>query len=155
MTNEWSLSRILLVEDNLADICLLRLALKDAGLDVELTVLHDGAEALAFVKRQGKYANAARPDLVVLDFNLPKNSGSEVLAALRSSEHMRNVPAVVMTSIASPHDLARAQVLGIECQLVKPLDFKEFLRIGIVLRDIVLKFQRSSGQGTRRQASGL
>lgn len=155
MTNEWPPSRILLVEDNLADICLLRLALKDAGLDFELTVLHDGAEALAFVKREGKYVDASRPDLVVLDFKIPKSSGSEVLAAIRSSEDMQNVPAVVMTSLASPHDLAKVEVLGIECQLVKPCDFKEFLKIGVVLRDIVLKFRQGSVQCTRCGASGL
>ena len=155
MTTELPLSHILLIEDNLADICLMRLALKEAGLDFLLTVLHDGGDALAFVQRQGKFANASRPDLVVLDFKLPKLSGIEVLTAIRSSEHMSDVPAVMMTSMASPHDAAKAQALGIECQIVKPCDYKEFLKIGVVLRDIVLKSrQRPAVPFNKSQASG-
>src|ERR1041384_7977148 len=94
-TRPW---HILVVEDNLADVSLLRLALKDAGVDFDLTALQDGAEALAFVRRQGKYADAPRPDLAILDLSIPKHSGGEVLQAIRSTEELRTLPAVIWTS---------------------------------------------------------
>ena len=139
MPNELRPWQILLVEDNLADICLMRLALNEAGLKFELTALHDGREALGFVKRQGRYVDASRPDLVVLDLMLPMYSGAEILAAMRSSSHLRDVPAVIMTSVAAPHDLVKAEALGIERQILKPCDFKEFLKIGDTIRDVLLR----------------
>lgn len=129
--------RILLVEDNLADICLLRLALNEAGLKFELTALHDGGEALAYVKHQGKYADAPCPDLAVLDLKLPMHSGAEVLAAIRASELLHDVPAVIMTSVASPNDLARAEALGIARRITKSCDFTEFLKVGEEIRDVL------------------
>jgi len=152
MMNE-SPCRILLIEDSLADICLFRLALTETSLNCELIVLHDGGEALDFVHRRGKYVDAARPDLVILDLLLPKNSGIEVLEAIRATGDMRTVPAVVMTSVASPHDLARAEALGIASRITKPCDFKEFLKIGAVLKDLIVGLQRSSRSGGKSKAS--
>jgi chemotaxis family two-component system response regulator Rcp1 len=139
--------RILLVEDSLADICLLRLALKDAGPNFELTVLHDGAEALAFVRGQGKYADTPRPDLVVLDQMLPKHDGTEVMQAIRSSERMKRIPVVLMTSVAPLRHSATNDTRGIDHQIIKPLNLQEYLNIGVVLRDILLetRSQRVSG----------
>jgi len=140
-TRPW---HILVVEDNLADVSLLRLALKDAGVDFDLTALQDGAEALAFVRRQGKYADAPRPDLAILDLSIPKHSGGEVLQAIRSTEELRTLPAVIWTSLASPAALAEAKNLGIELQIVKPSDLKQYLEIGHTLKQIISTARRNS-----------
>src|ERR1700683_3975102 len=102
-----SLWRILLVEDNPADVHLWRLALKESGLNFELSVLLDGAEGLTFVRRQGKYSSAPRPDIAILDHMLPGNDGIEILAAIRSSQHLRSIPVVLITSFASPQCWAK------------------------------------------------
>jgi len=126
---------ILLVEDNVGDVFLFREALSSAGLNCELTVISDGAEALEFVN------NAARstgiPDLAVLDLNLPKVEGTEVLEAIRSNSELSHIPVAVMTSSPSPRDRARAVQLGAKRFITKPLDLEEFLHIGIVLRDLL------------------
>lgn len=153
MTNELRPWRILLVEDNLADICLLRLALNEAGLKFELTALHDGGEALAFVKREGRHADTPCPDLVVLDLKLPMHSGADILAAMRSSEHLREVPAIIITSLASPHDLARAEALGIERQIVKSCDFKEFLKMGEEIKGVLHKTVESQAKSAASRTS--
>jgi two-component system response regulator len=136
--------RIVLVEDNEADIYLLRQAFKEAALDVELTVIEDGAEALVFARHQGKYAGIPAPDLAVLDMNLPKNSGAEVLEALRRNKHLSKVPVAVMTSSASPIEQLKAKQLGVERYITKPPDLEEFLKIGHILREVLL-------QGVARQ----
>lgn len=131
--------RILLVEDNEADIYLLRQALKEAALEVELTVIEDGAEALAFARHQGKYAGIPAPDLAVLDMNLPKNGGAEVLEAMRLNKELSKVPVAVMTSSASPVEQLKAKQLGVERYITKPPDLEDFLQIGHVLREVLLK----------------
>src|SRR5215471_4441512 len=93
--------RILLVEDNAADTWLLRKALQNAALNFELIQIEDGAEALAFVRGEGEYAGSVTPDLAVVDLNLPKNDGVEVLEALRKSKSFSNVPVVIVTSSTS------------------------------------------------------
>jgi chemotaxis family two-component system response regulator Rcp1 len=138
--------RILLVEDSPGDVLLMRMALKEAKLDAELTVLNDGAEALAFVRREGKYASAPKPDLIVLDKMLPKAGGAEILADIRSSEHFRNVSVVLMTSVAMSH-APRHDLWETDHQIVKPLSLQEYLNIGTVLKNIL---QQSKSSGTSR-----
>lgn len=136
--------RILVVEDNLADVSLLRLALKDAEIDFDLTALRDGAEALAFIRREGKYADAPRPDLAILDLSIPKHSGGEVLQAIRSTEELRSLPAVIWTSLGSPAALAETKSLGIELHIVKPSDLKQYLEIGQTLKQIISKARKKN-----------
>ncbi|MFN0103301.1 MAG: response regulator [Bryobacteraceae bacterium] len=129
--------RILLVEDNAADVYLFRKALAGAGLNFELTVITDGAEALAFVRREGKYAESPVPDLAILDLNMPKHDGADVLEAMRQSSHLANVPVVVTSSSTSPRERTRVERLGIERYIRKPPGLDEFLQIGTVLKQIL------------------
>jgi two-component system response regulator len=129
--------RILLVEDNPADIYLLRQALAEAALEVELMIIEDGAEALAFARHQGKYAGIPAPDLAILDMNLPKNGGGEVLEAMRLSKDLSEVPVVIMTSSASPSEQMKTTQLGIARYIIKPLNLSDFLQIGHVLREVL------------------
>jgi chemotaxis family two-component system response regulator Rcp1 len=131
--------RILLVEDNPADIYLFREALKEAGLNFELTVIEDGADGLAFARRQGKYAAASVPDLAVLDLNLPRASGASVLEAMRQSEDLQRVPVFIMTSSTELREQTRAMELDVERFITKPLDLEEFLQIGLVVKEVLLK----------------
>src|SRR5215470_8037968 len=125
--------RILVVEDNEADVYLLRKALVNAGLAFELVVIEDGAEAIAYARREGYYQNAPRPDIIVLDLNLPKNGGTEVLEALRTNGHFGGVPVVVLTSSASLPDRLRMEKLGVDRFVMKPPDLADFLRIGSIV----------------------
>lgn len=126
--------RILLVEDNDADVYLFRKALAAADLKFELTVAQDGAEALAFVRREG---TRSVPDLVVLDLNLPKDGGIHVLKAIRESQSFYNVPVAVVSSSASPHDRAETSKLGVDRYISKPSDLEEFLKIGQIFKELL------------------
>jgi CheY-like chemotaxis protein len=131
--------RILLVEDNDADVYLFGKALEDAGVNYELIEIDDGAEALAFVRGEGDFREAQRPDIAVLDMNLPKNEGMEVLEALRMSKDLSKLPVVVMTSSASPAERARMERLGVDRFVTKPPDLAEFLQIGSVVKELLFK----------------
>ena len=129
--------RILLVEDNPGDVELLRLALKTAGFECDLTVLDDGGEAIAMVKGQGKYAEVAPPDLAILDLNVPKNDGIEIIESMRASEVYRDTQVVVLSSSSSPRDYARLERFHIARYITKPPDLDEFLNIGSQLKSLV------------------
>ncbi len=131
--------QILLVEDNPGDIYLLRQALKGAGLNFELTVIEDGAEALAFATRDGKYAGSPVPDLAIMDVNLPKVQGTEVLDAMRRNKELAHVPAALMTSAATVGDEALGKDLTVTRYIMKPLDLEDFLQIGHVLKQLLLE----------------
>ena len=130
---------ILLMEDNAADIYLFREALKAAGLNFELTVIENGADGLAFARRQGEYAGSSVPDLAVLDLNLPKCGGASVLEAMRQNKDLERVPVFIMSSTAAPREQARAKELGIERFITKPPDLEDFLQIGHVVKEVLLK----------------
>jgi two-component system response regulator len=136
--------RILLVEDNPADVYLLRQALSAAGLSVEWTVIDDGGEALAFGRRQGKYAALPIPDLAVIDLNLPKTGGAAVLAAMRQQKDLSHVPVAVISSAAEAPEQTKAKELGFDRYITKPPDLEDFLKIGQVLKKMLME----SGTGT-------
>ena len=138
-------ARILLMEDNPADVELLRRAFRSADLDCELSVIEDGAEALAFVRQEGKYAAAELPDLVVLDLNLPKYDGLEVLEAMRASPAFAEAAVAVVSSSSSPREQEKARQFRVERFITKPSDLDEFLRIGVILKSL-LEGPRSFGQ---------
>jgi CheY-like chemotaxis protein len=121
---------ILLVEDSPGDVRLTRECLKDAKVGNTLHVVNDGVEALAFLRRQGKYASAARPDLILLDLNLPKKDGREVLAEIKADEDLRRIPVVVLTISKSEEDVLKTYELHANCYIVKPIDLNQF--IGVV-----------------------
>ena len=129
--------RILIVEDNPAHVHLLRLALIDAELDCELTVIDDGAEALAFAQRDGKYEGTSIPELVVLDLNLPKRNGLEVLEAISKSRAFSDVPVAVVSSVFSPRELTTIEQFSVAYCRNKPSTLEEFLKIGLDLKALV------------------
>lgn len=129
--------RVLLVEDNPGDVDLIRLAFKNAGLDCVLTVMSDGGEALAFVNEEGVYAGAPVPDLAILDLNVPKNDGVEILEAIRSSSKFADLPVAVLSSSSSPRDRANMERFAIRQFVTKPSDLDEFLRIGEIVKTLL------------------
>lgn len=120
---------VLLVEDDPGDVRLTQEALKRSKLLVMITVVSDGEQALQYLRRVGPYASSVRPDLVLLDLNLPKVDGREVLAAVKSDPELRMVPIVVLTTSAADADILKAYGLGGNCYITKPVGFEEFRRI--------------------------
>jgi len=129
----------LLVEDNAADIYLFQQALVRAGLTFDLTVIKDGGDALAFAKSDGKNCESRVPDLVVLDLNLPKIGGCEVLEALRQNADLSNLTVAVMTSSEASRDYEKCVELGVSRYITKPLELEDFLRIGEVVKQVLLE----------------
>jgi len=124
---------ILLVEDSAGDIRLTREALKEAKVCNRLHVAEDGVKAMEFLRRKGPYAHSPCPDLVLLDLNLPKKDGREVLAEIKADPALRRIPVVVLTTSRADEDILRAYDLYANCYITKPIDFKQFM---IVVRSI-------------------
>lgn len=120
---------ILLVEDNPGDVLLTRRALKDGKIYTHLHVVEDGEEAMAFVRQQGRYSEAPLPDLILLDLNLPKMDGREVLNLLKADEKLKRIPVVVLTSSKAEEDVLRAYNLSANCYITKPVDCDQFFRV--------------------------
>ncbi|MBK1650068.1 response regulator [Rhabdochromatium marinum] len=120
---------ILLVEDNPADIRLTREALKDSKTLNNLHVAMDGLEALAYLQCEGEHAQRPRPDLVLLDLNLPRMDGRELLREMKSHEHLRQIPVVVLTTSAAEEDILRSYQLHANCYIRKPVDFANFIKV--------------------------
>lgn len=118
---------ILLVEDNAADADLTREALADSDRLASLHVARDGADAIAFLRRQGQHADAPSPDLILLDLNLPGLDGRAVLTAIRGDPALREIPVVMLTSSSAPQDVSDAYRLGANCYVTKPLDLARYL----------------------------
>jgi len=121
---------ILLVEDSPDDADLTMDALRDVRVRNRITHVEDGLQAMAFLRREGKYADAPRPDLILLDLNLPKMSGREVLAAVKQDPDLRRIPVVIMTSSDDEKDILAAYNLYVNCYVTKPVDLDQF--IGVV-----------------------
>ncbi|MEW6418145.1 MAG: response regulator [Nitrospirota bacterium] len=120
---------ILLVEDNPGDVRLAQEALKESKVRNKLFVVDDGVEAMEFLRKQDKYANAPRPDLILLDLNLPKKSGREVLAELKADENLRRIPVVVLTVSRAEEDIIKCYDNHANCYITKPLDFNQFMEV--------------------------
>ena len=118
---------ILLVEDNEGDVRLMQEALKDSKLTNSVQVMTDGEKALAFLRRLGPYGNAVRPDLILLDLNLPKMNGRQVLAEIKSNKDLRRIPVVVLTSSEAEQDILQAYDLHANCYITKPVDLEQFI----------------------------
>jgi CheY-like chemotaxis protein len=133
---------IVLVEDNPADVYLVRRALQRAGVTLPLVVLTDGAEALHFVQGQG---DGRQPCLIILDLNLPKNDGTEVLAALEHSAWLKGVPVAVLTTSRSPRDRSSVERHPTARFISKPVELDDFLQIGEVLRQLLASVTAGTG----------
>ena len=120
---------VLLVEDSPGDVRLTREAFKDAKVHINLHVAADGVEAMAFLKREGQHADAARPDLILLDLNLPKKDGRDVLKEIKESPTLGIIPVVILTTSASEADILRTYQLHANCYITKPVDLEGFLKV--------------------------
>jgi chemotaxis family two-component system response regulator Rcp1 len=120
---------VLMVEDSPSDALMTREAMNHAKVINELHVVEDGVEALAFLRREGKYANVPRPDLILLDLNLPRKDGREVLAEIKADDAMRLIPVVVLTTSKAEEDIVRAYGLHANCYITKPVDFMAFTEV--------------------------
>jgi len=120
---------ILLVEDNPADVRLTQETLKEEKLRNNLSVVNDGVEALAFLRREGRYADAVRPNLILLDLNLPRKDGREVLETIKNDPDLRIMPVVVLTTSDAEKDILESYNLHANCYIVKPLDLNQFSRV--------------------------
>ena len=126
---------IMLVEDNFTDAALTIRALERGNVRHRLTLVRDGAEALEFLRRQGRFARAPRPDLILLDLNLPKVDGRELLATLKADHDLNAIPVVIMTGSDDYEDELRGQVLNVEGFVTKPVDMPKFLALVKELKD--------------------
>ena len=136
------LMRILLVEDSVPDVELTLEALSEAKVANDVAVVRDGESALGYLRREGKHADAVRPDLVILDLNLPRVSGHEVLAAIRADPDLRRIPVAVLTTSAAEADVVRTYDLGANCYLSKPVDVDQFIRVVRAVDDFWLGLVR-------------
>jgi CheY-like chemotaxis protein len=126
---------ILLVEDNPADVRLTVEALKEQKLGNNLHVVSDGEEALAFLHKKGKYSKAVRPDLILLDLNLPKIDGREVLKEIKEDVNLKMIPVVVLTVSKSEEDVLRSYNLHANCYITKPVDLEQFMKVAKVVQE--------------------
>jgi two-component system, chemotaxis family, response regulator Rcp1 len=119
---------ILLVEDSPADILITREAFQDARLLNTIHVVEDGVRAMEFLHRQGSYASAPRPDLILLDLNLPRKNGREVLAEIKEDPEFKSIPVVILTTSSADEDVLKAYDLHANCYVIKPVGFDNFLK---------------------------
>jgi CheY-like chemotaxis protein len=133
---------ILLVEDNAGDARLMKEALAEAKVRNRLHVVTDGVEALAYLRRQQPFAGAERPDLILLDLNLPRQDGRQVLAEIKKDEELRRIPVVILSSSQAEADVARAYDLHANCYITKPLDVEQLITVVRSIEDFWLTIVR-------------
>lgn len=121
--------QILLVEDNPGDARLTIEAMREAKVRNKIHIVEDGVQAMQFLRREGTYADARRPDLILLDLNLPKKDGREVLAEVKADPALRRIPVVVLTTSSADEDVLRAYDLHANCYVTKPVDLTQFMKI--------------------------
>ena len=129
---------ILLVEDSPGDVTLTIEALRDAKVANNLHVARDGEEALRFLRKEGEFADVPRPDLMLLDLNMPKKGGREVLAEMRADDRFKKIPVVVLTTSQSEDDVAAVYNLAANCYVAKPVDLDQFLEVVRAIDDFWL-----------------
>ena len=120
---------ILLVEDSATDVMLAKEALEHAKVRNQLYVVKDGVEAMAFLRQQGQYSEVPRPDLILLDLNMPRKSGGEVLAEVKADDDLKQIPVVVLTTSQAQEDVLKAYGLHANCYISKPVDFEQFTNV--------------------------
>jgi two-component system, chemotaxis family, response regulator Rcp1 len=138
---------ILLVEDNPGDVRLTREALREGKVSNRLHVAADGEEALAFLRREGEHADAVRPDLILLDLNLPKKDGRQVLAEVKADPALRQIPVVILTSSQAEEDICRSYDLHANCYVTKPVDLDQFMTVVRAVEDFWLAIVRLPSAG--------
>ena len=121
---------ILLIEDNQGDIRLTKEAMKEAKIINNLNVVEDGMEALAYLRKKGKFKGVNRPDLILLDLNLPKKNGREVLAEIKQDKNLKQIPVVILTVSKAEEDIIKSYELHANCFITKPVDMDQFIKVG-------------------------
>lgn len=140
--NDIKAVEILLIEDNAGDARLAKEALRDAKVRNNLTWIADGIDALAYLRREGKHDKAPRPDLILLDLNLPRKDGREVLSEIKSDERIKRIPVVILTTSQAEEDVLRAYHLNANCYIPKPVDLDQFIRVVKTIEDFWLTIVR-------------
>ncbi len=140
---------ILLVEDNPGDVRLTQEALKEGKVRNKLHVVEDGVEALAFLRQEGEYAESPRPDLILLDLNLPRKNGREVLAEIKEHPNLRRIPVVILTVSQAEEDVLRTYDLHANCYVTKPVDLEQFIKVVASIEDFWLTIVRLPPNGTK------
>jgi CheY-like chemotaxis protein len=130
-------AHIFMAEDNPADVYLIRHVLKETGIDFQLAVASDGKQALSFLCREGGFAETPMPTLILLDLNLPKHDGTEILERIRNDHTLASVPVIILTSSDSPKDRLTATELGATRYLRKPSSLNEFMAVGAVIKEVL------------------
>jgi len=131
---------ILLVEDNPGDARLTQEAFKEGKATNSLHVVQDGVEALAFLRKEGKYATVPRPDIILLDLNLPKKDGREVLAEIKEDPNLKRIPVVILTTSKAEEDVLKTYNLRANCYLTKPVELEKFLAVIQSIEEFWLTF---------------
>ncbi len=126
---------ILMAEDSPSDADLAREAFKNGKILNELAIVADGVEAMLYMRKEGRYANAPRPDLIVLDLNMPRKDGREVLAELKEDPSFRYIPVVILTTSEDETDVLRSYELQASCYVTKPMDFEKFLEVSKQIKE--------------------
>jgi CheY-like chemotaxis protein len=129
---------ILLVEDNLGDVRLTTEALKEGKITNNISVVNDGVEALAFLRKEGKYKNAPRPDLIFLDLNMPRKDGREVLVEIKSDPSLKTIPVIILTTSQAEQDILMTYESHANCFITKPVDLEQFLKITKMIEEFWL-----------------
>ena len=142
---------ILLVEDNPGDARLAVEALKYAKVSNKIHVVEDGVEAMAYLRREGKYADVVRPDLILLDLNLPKKNGREVLAEIKSDEDLKRTPVVIMTISEDEIDILKTYELHANCYITKPVDLNQFIEVVKAVETFWLTIVKLPPNGIKRK----
>ncbi len=140
---------ILLVEDNPGDVRLTREALKEGKVLNTLSVAADGVEALAFLRREGCHAAAPRPDIILLDLNLPRMDGRELLAVIKADADLRRIPVVILTTSAAEQDILKSYNLHANCFITKPVDLEQFIAVVRSVEDFWFTIVRLPPNGAR------
>jgi two-component system, chemotaxis family, response regulator Rcp1 len=133
---------LLLVEDSEPDVRLTIEAIREAKVKNRLWVVEDGVEALAFLRREGRHADAPRPDLILLDLNLPRKDGRQVLKEIKTDDSLKRIPVVILTTSKSEEDVLRAYDLHANCYITKPVDFNRFMEVVKSIEDFWLTVVR-------------
>lgn len=132
-------AEILLVEDNPGDVRLTVEALKEGKVNTNLSVVGDGVEAIAFLNQEGNYVTAPRPDLILLDLNLPKKNGREVLSEIKQDSNLKLIPVIILTTSKADDDICKSYSLQANCYITKPVELEEFLDVVKSIEDFWLE----------------
>lgn len=138
-------AEVLLVEDSPGDVRLTREALKEGKVRNNLSVVSDGVEAMEFLRREGRFADAPRPDIVLLDLNMPRKDGREVLAEMKGDDTLKRIPVVILTTSDAEQDILRTYNLHANCYLKKPVDLEQFISIVKSVEDFWLTIVQLPG----------